>query len=425
MKISWSDSLSVGPAPPIVVPSSLVRCASRSSTERRRAPWIVRSGVFSVSMKPIEPPAGGGGTGAPPPAASAPGLAPRSLRLRLPTFAVTQTSSSACTAERTCAAVVAVVAPATHPEGGGGGGGSLSSTAHIHTAGVGSVLPDGSVARTEKVWPPTARPAYDLPEPKEANSAASSLHSKLEPDSLEPKEKPAEVVVVVAGGPPEMGVSGGVVSGGGGGVGGWWGRWVGRHREGLPARVAVAAGAEDDQAHVFRARLAEGVLDQAAGLFVEDGPAWPLEPPRASDTGGAGAVERHRYADMGAARCRPDGAGGRGWVRSRGQAARVDRDRGVGLGWAGIDAGRRLRPSPTPSPSLAARRGLVLVRLTSTRSERPSPSLSARRGLVLVRLTSLQLERPSRSASPRGGSLASARPGRAIRATKAAIKAPR
>src|ERR1044072_2253885 len=114
----------------------------------------------------------------------------------------------ACTPEPTCAAVVAVVAPATHPEGGGGGGGSLSSTAHIHTAGVGSVLPDGSVAGRETVGAPTARPAYDFPEPQEANSAVSSLHSKLEPDSLEPKEKPAEVVVVVAGGPPGMVVSG-------------------------------------------------------------------------------------------------------------------------------------------------------------------------------------------------------------------------
>lgn len=42
------------------------------------------------------------------------------------------------------------------------------------------------------------------------------MHSKLEPDSVEAKEKLAEVEVVLPPGPPLMLVSGGVVSIGGG-----------------------------------------------------------------------------------------------------------------------------------------------------------------------------------------------------------------
>ena len=48
-----------------------------------------------------------------------------------------------------------------------------------------------------------------------AQLPASSLHSKLEPASVEAKPKLAEVLVVEAGGPLPIEVSGGVVSGGG------------------------------------------------------------------------------------------------------------------------------------------------------------------------------------------------------------------
>jgi hypothetical protein len=37
--------------------------------------------------------------------------------------------------------------------------GSAVSTVHVKLAGVGSRLPDGSVARTSNVWLPSARPA--------------------------------------------------------------------------------------------------------------------------------------------------------------------------------------------------------------------------------------------------------------------------
>jgi len=48
-----------------------------------------------------------------------------------------------------------------------------------------------------------------------AQPPLSSLHSKLEPDSLEVNAKLAEVEVVVAAGPLVIEVWGGVVSGGG------------------------------------------------------------------------------------------------------------------------------------------------------------------------------------------------------------------
>jgi hypothetical protein len=38
--------------------------------------------------------------------------------------------------------------------------GACRSIVHVRLAGVWSVLPDGSVAFTEKVWEPAARPVY-------------------------------------------------------------------------------------------------------------------------------------------------------------------------------------------------------------------------------------------------------------------------
>jgi hypothetical protein len=67
----------------------------------------------------------------------------------------------------------------------------------------------------------------------------SSLHSKLDPDSVEVKAKLAEVELVLGAGPLVIEVSGGVVSGGGGvGVGSGVGvgaglyswRWLNRKR---------------------------------------------------------------------------------------------------------------------------------------------------------------------------------------------------
>ena len=79
-------------------------------------------------------------------------------------------------------------------------------------AGVRSVLPAASVARTWKVCEPTARPEYALGDVQAANAAASSLHSNVEGVSDEEKENEALVSVVVAGGCAVIVVSGAVVS---------------------------------------------------------------------------------------------------------------------------------------------------------------------------------------------------------------------
>jgi hypothetical protein len=93
------------------------------------------------------------------------------------------------------------------------GGGSI--TVQFAAAGESSVFPAASRARAEKLWSPTARSLYPWGEEQADQSPPSRLHSKLEPPSLESKEKLAEVSVVSPSGPLEIEVSGGVVSGGG------------------------------------------------------------------------------------------------------------------------------------------------------------------------------------------------------------------
>lgn len=94
-----------------------------------------------------------------------------------------------------------------------------SSTVQLCVAGVGSTFLVASMAWTENWCDPTVTPEKVFGETQAAQLAASSLHSKLEPDSLEEKAKLAEVEVVVAAGPLVIEVCGGVVSGGGGGGG--------------------------------------------------------------------------------------------------------------------------------------------------------------------------------------------------------------
>ena len=88
------------------------------------------------------------------------------------------------------------------------------STVKVRVAGEASTLPAPSVARTEKVWEPLARPLRDFGEVQPLKAAPSSLHSKVDPDSLELKAKAAEAVVIVepSPGPESMVVWGGVVS---------------------------------------------------------------------------------------------------------------------------------------------------------------------------------------------------------------------
>ena len=88
---------------------------------------------------------------------------------------------------------------------------SSGSTVHVCAAGVPSVFPAASVARTRKVWVPSptvsARGAEHGSKP-----AASSAHSNLDPVSLELKVNVALVLDVPAGGAVVIVVSGAVRS---------------------------------------------------------------------------------------------------------------------------------------------------------------------------------------------------------------------
>jgi hypothetical protein len=85
-------------------------------------------------------------------------------------------------------------------------------TVHPRVAGVGSALPAVSTARTETVWLPSAKEEKDSDSAHAFQEAESSLHSKLEPFSVEEKSKFAVVAMVVPDGPETIDVLGGVVS---------------------------------------------------------------------------------------------------------------------------------------------------------------------------------------------------------------------
>src|SRR4051812_46509464 len=65
--------------------------------------------------------------------------------------------------------------------------GALTSTVQVNDAGVASVLPAWSVARTSKVWLPSASAAVVCGLVHEAQLSASTRHSKVAPASLELK----------------------------------------------------------------------------------------------------------------------------------------------------------------------------------------------------------------------------------------------
>jgi hypothetical protein len=90
--------------------------------------------------------------------------------------------------------------------------GALESTVQLWAAGLASVLPAGSVARTWKVCGPELRPVYGLGEVQAVKAAPSSEHWKLEPVSLDENVKFAPVLFDSAGGPESIVVCGSEVS---------------------------------------------------------------------------------------------------------------------------------------------------------------------------------------------------------------------
>src|SRR6266496_4973811 len=94
-----------------------------------------------------------------------------------------------------------------------GGSGAAVSTVKSREAGVGSVLPAASVARTRKVWAPSARALAGVcvsPGPEQApNGSESKRHSKLDPGSVEENPKVGVESLVAPEGPEVIVVSGG------------------------------------------------------------------------------------------------------------------------------------------------------------------------------------------------------------------------
>ena len=90
--------------------------------------------------------------------------------------------------------------------------GATVSTVQVEVAGDWSTFPKVSVARTLKVWLPSARPPYVLGEAQLEKAAVSSLHSKVELGLEEVKEKLALALPEGFGGCDVIVVSGPLAS---------------------------------------------------------------------------------------------------------------------------------------------------------------------------------------------------------------------
>jgi hypothetical protein len=90
--------------------------------------------------------------------------------------------------------------------------GAVTSIANDRDAGVGSMVPASSTARTSNVWAPSERPGYPLGEVHEPQLPESSRHSKVEPSSFEEKLNAGLALATVPVGPESIWVCGATVS---------------------------------------------------------------------------------------------------------------------------------------------------------------------------------------------------------------------
>ena len=90
--------------------------------------------------------------------------------------------------------------------------GGVWSIDQVNSSGVASVLPASSVARTWKMWSPSARSVSSSGESQASHMPSSSLHSKVEFASLEENVKVASSDPVGSSGPSSIVVSGAVRS---------------------------------------------------------------------------------------------------------------------------------------------------------------------------------------------------------------------
>ena len=95
--------------------------------------------------------------------------------------------------------------------------GALVSIVNERVAGVASVLPAASVARTANVWPPSGSVSVIGLE-HAVQVPPSTRHSNVEPDSLAVNVNVGDPSLVLPLGPPVIDVFGAVVSAGGAGV---------------------------------------------------------------------------------------------------------------------------------------------------------------------------------------------------------------
>jgi hypothetical protein len=86
--------------------------------------------------------------------------------------------------------------------------GQVRSIIHVKVAGVGSILPLVSVARTWNVCVPATKPVYVVGVVQPAKKPLSKLHAKVLLALVDWKVKPALVLLVVAGGLDVIIVSG-------------------------------------------------------------------------------------------------------------------------------------------------------------------------------------------------------------------------
>ncbi len=93
-----------------------------------------------------------------------------------------------------------------------GSGASGSTTSQVRVAGVGSVLPAASIARTRTVRWPGASVGRTSGLAQSVNDAPSRAHSNLTPDSLALNDTDAGPGEMVPAGPAVISVTGGVVS---------------------------------------------------------------------------------------------------------------------------------------------------------------------------------------------------------------------
>src|ERR687895_652785 len=99
-----------------------------------------------------------------------------------PSSEQTYVTPSSLAEKRNCAVVLAV--GSAGPESIVVTGGTVSRgrvTVQLWFAGVGSMWPSASVARTATLWKPIARPVYSTGDVQVANGPPSSAHSNVEP----------------------------------------------------------------------------------------------------------------------------------------------------------------------------------------------------------------------------------------------------